>query len=311
VLPAKGYIVAIHQIQVSPKVSGMIEKLYIKEGDKVEKGAVLAVLEKVEYESDHKHAVANLAAAKQRWDELVRWRQAEIDQARAELDEALAQKEQLYLDWKRSLTLRGAALAARDYEQAESSYKAMDRRSARLKLAWDLMQQGPRDAKIAAAKADHEQYKADLVKAKWRLDNCVITAPISGIILTKKAEEGNIVNAAAFNIAASICDMADLTQMEVDLAIPERDVPKVMRPERVAGSKDVWRCQKCQIRPEAFPDRPYEGFVSRLMPTADRAKGAVPVRVKIRIPQEEAGVYLRPEMGALVNFLNAVVETRE
>jgi hypothetical protein len=49
----------------------------------------------------------------------------------------------------------------------------------------------------------------------------------------------------------------------------------------------------------------YAGFVSRLMPTADRAKGAVPVRVRIRredIPEDEAGKYLRPDMGALVSF---------
>ena len=40
------------------------------------------------------------------------------------------------------------------------------------------------------------------------------------------------------------------------------------------------------------------------MPIADRAKGAIPVRVKVRIPAEEEGVYLKPEMGAIVTFLN-------
>ena len=39
------------------------------------------------------------------------------------------------------------------------------------------------------------------------------------------------------------------------------------------------------------------------MPTADRAKGAIPVRVKVKVPAEEEGVYLKPEMGALVSFL--------
>ena len=47
----------------------------------------------------------------------------------------------------------------------------------------------------------------------------------------------------------------------------------------------------------------YTGRVSRLMPTADRAKGAIPVRVVIDVPEAEAGVYLRPDMGALVSFL--------
>ncbi len=55
---------------------------------------------------------------------------------------------------------------------------------------------------------------------------------------------------------------------------------------------------------EAYPDRPYKGFVSRIMPIGDRAKAAVSVRVKIDIPAAEAGQYLRPDMGARVTFFN-------
>jgi hypothetical protein len=40
------------------------------------------------------------------------------------------------------------------------------------------------------------------------------------------------------------------------------------------------------------------------MPTADRGKGAIPVRVKVTVPAEEEGIYLKPDMGALVTFLN-------
>jgi hypothetical protein len=49
----------------------------------------------------------------------------------------------------------------------------------------------------------------------------------------------------------------------------------------------------------------YAGRVSRLMPIADRAKGAVPVRVKIDIPDGEVGEYLRPDMSVLVSFYKA------
>jgi hypothetical protein len=118
--------------------------------------------------------------------------------------------------------------------------------------------------------------------------------------------------------------MADLYNLEVDLSIAERDISK------------VFKGQKCKIRPEAFDKRVYWGTVSRLMPTADRAKGAVPVRVKVHIPvrpekvvtalglmaapntpkllsmppgfsndlKEQQAEFLRPDMGALVTFLN-------
>src|SRR5262249_31100857 len=150
-----------------------------------------------------------------------------------------------------------------------------------------LLVDGPRVERVDAADAEVKQWQAELAKAQWRLDNCTVRAPIKGIILTKKAEEGNIVNPSAVSngLSASLCEMADLTDLEVDLKIQERDVAK------------VFKGQRCKIRAEAFPDRTYEGVVSRLMPIADRSQAAVPVRVKIKGLETEEGVYLKPEMG--------------
>ena len=101
----------------------------------------------------------------------------------------------------------------------------------------------------------------------------------------------------ALSLSASLCDMADLTELEVDLSIPERDVDRLIK-FRVEHAKP----QKCQVRADAFPGRVYDGYVSRIMPTADRAKGAIPVRVKVKVPRDEEGVYLKPEMGVIVSF---------
>jgi len=304
VLELKGYIVPLHQIVVSPKVGSMILKLNIEEGQRVKKGEVLAQLETVEYDSDYQNAKGVAQGAWQRWLELASgFRDEEIEQAKAELEENEANREQYYLDWKRSIDLkRGQVLAPKDYEQAQSAYQSTDRKVERLRLAYKLMKDGARMERLDAAWADVLQAEANLTKAKWRLDNCTILAPVTGTILTKKAEEGNIVNPVAFNISASICDMADLSDMEVDLAVAERDISR------------VFKGQKCEVRAEAFPNRVYAGYVSRLMPTADRAKGAVPVRVKILIrdargnftlPDDDEGKFLRPDMGAIVRFLNA------
>jgi hypothetical protein len=85
--------------------------------------------------------------------------------------------------------------------------------------------------------------------------------------------------------------MADLTQLEVDLTIQERDIRK------------IFQGQKCRIKPDAATDKVYEGEVSRLMPIADRSKGTISVRVRVTVPREEEGIYLRPEGAALVSFL--------
>src|SRR5581483_118349 len=81
--------------------------------------------------------------------------------------------------------------------------------------------------------------------------------------------------------------------------IQERDISAV-----VVG-------QACYVMPEAFEKnkeflarhpKGYEATVSRLMPIADRAKGAIPVRVKVPVPRDEEGVYLKPDMGVIVSF---------
>jgi multidrug resistance efflux pump len=294
VLEAKGYIIPAHQIQVSPiEVGGRVVELYVEEGKRFKAGEVLAVLERTSYVAEVAEAEGALAAAQQQYLELDRgFRKEEIQQVKAELNESEAQLKQAESLYRRNLELRGAALPATEYEQSESQYRAFVKRVERLRLALALVEQGPRVERVAAAKHQVEVAKARLTKAKWRLDNCTIRAPIDGTILTKKAELGNLVNPLAFAATSgAVCEMADLSDLEVELDITERDVAKVVKG------------MPCRIRAEAYPDRVYEGVVDRLMPIANRAKGAVPVRVKVTLPRDEEGVYLKPEMGAVVAFL--------
>src|SRR5262249_28601082 len=165
---------------------------------------------------------------------------------------------------------------------------------------------------------------ADLDDAEKQLFNCDIRAPVTGTVLTKKAEFGNYVNPVGFNVSASLCEMADLRAVEIELDVQERDLPLVVPPRKVklssgtrlvvgaVGGLDlVTPGQKVTVMPEAFQrdavftgkyPHGYLAEVSRLMPTANRAKGAVPVRVKVTVPEAEAGLYLKPDMGALVSF---------
>jgi HlyD family secretion protein len=298
-LEAKGYIVPAHQILVSPKISGMIVRLRtadgepLQEGKRVKKDEVLAELEDTDYQADLARAKALLESAKQRWTELDNGSRAEeIREAKAEVEEAKTQQEQLHRDYERAQRLmQTTAVSKEEFEQTKSKLDAMQQRVERLKNASILVEKGARDERRRVALAEIQQAEADVAKAQWRLDNCKIRAPVTGTILKKNAEEGNVVNPIAFNGSFSLCEMADLSDLEVDLTIQERDI------------SHIFKGQKCQIRTEAFPDRMYNGVVSRLMPIADRAKGAIPVRVKVSVPAEEEGVYLKPEMGAIVSFL--------
>ena len=291
-LQAKGYIIPTHQILVSPKVSGMVLELNFEEGMVIQKGEILAKLETTEYQADFQSAKALVAVAQQTVNEREAGnRPEEISAAEAELGEAEAQAVQLKSQRDRTRLLhKGNNISKDEYEQAEAAYLAMERRVVRLKNQLVLMEKGERIERKSLAVAQLDKARADLDKAKWRLDNCTIIAPISGTILKKNAEEGNIVNPVAFNGSFSLCDMADLSDLEVELNIQERDIAQ------------VFKGQRCEIRAEAFPSRKYVGYVSRLMPIADRSKAAIPVRVKLQVPADEDGTYLKPEMGAIVSF---------
>lgn len=302
VLQAKGYVIPAHQVQVSPKVGGRIENLNDKfeEGQFFRQGEILAWLETRDYQAEYDHAVHMRDAAEQRYKESLSNRPEEIDAARNELKESEATLQQLKLDLRRSQQLVGTdAMSPKEFEQVKFAHDAMKRRVDRLRSSFELMKKGPREEKRKAAKADWEAAKANVALAKWHLDDCCIRAPISGHILTKKAEKGNMVNPLAFTISSSLCEMADLGDLEIDLSVQERDIAQV--------EKD----QRCTVMPEAFqkhePFRKrhpngYEGYVIRLMPIADRSKGAINVRVKVQIPKEEVGNILKPEMSVLVSF---------
>lgn len=303
VLQAKGYVVPAHQVQVSPKVGGMIESLNkrFEEGHFFKEGEELAQIETKDYKAEYDHAVAACEAAKQRYEESKCSRPKEIQASLNELREAEATFQQLDRDLRRNQRLIGSsALTEKDFEQAKFARDAMKGRVERLRFAYELMKEGPREERRKAAEADWLAAQADVAKAKTRLEYCTILAPISGHILTKKAEKGNVVNPLAFSISASLCEMADLGDLEIDLSVQERDIARVE--ER----------QRCTVLPEAFQNhepfrqnhpRGYNGRVIRLMPIADRSKGAINVRVKVEIPRDEVGKFLKPEMSVLVSFL--------
>jgi multidrug resistance efflux pump len=149
--------------------------------------------------------------------------------------------------------------------------------------------EGAGKADLAVAQAKVEVAQARVALAQRRLECTVVRAPVDGTVLVKRAEVGTLINPKAFNVPASLCDLADLRTMDVEVWVQERDLAKV-----ATG-------QPCLIRLEAFPKATYRGRVARLLPVADRARGAVGIRVRVEVPAGDER--LRPEMGAIVQIL--------
>ena len=304
-LEVKGYLVPAQQIAVSPiDVSGRVIELHVVEGQFYNKGELLAQLDSTNYQAAVRESEAAVTSSKQRLisaeqtlNEITAILEAEKQQAQALLDESMATQERSQSEWNRINSINGVSAQERiqfktDLEIANARVKKLQADQTIL-LKSRPVRIAAAEADVAAAKGDVAAAEARLAQSTWRLNNCTITAPIKGNVLSKGAEIGNLVNPLAFAATSgSICNMADLSDLEADLEIPERDISKIKEG------------QPCRIRADAYPKKIYEGYVDRIMPIANRAKSIVTVRVKVTLPpNEKPGTFLKPEMGAVVSFL--------
>jgi HlyD family secretion protein len=293
----KGSLIPSLQIAVSPvDVSGQVIELKFKEGDQVKASDVLAKLDDARFKNEFNVAKANLDVAIQRKLDMLpdAVRAEEEAELQAHVNEAEANRVQADQELTRVRTQRaGGGSSIQDVEKAEAALKIAEARVNRANKTKQLLLLGARREKVLGAEAEVATAKARMEEAKRMLDNCVIKAPISGTILTKKADIGSLVSPMSFNVAASLCEIADLSKLEVEVDVPERQIAKVR--EKL----------DCTIFTDADESRIYRGFVDRIMPIADDSKNVVKVRVRVVLPKgEAAGSFLKPKMSATVTAYN-------
>jgi multidrug efflux pump subunit AcrA (membrane-fusion protein) len=154
VLEQKGYIIPSRTYQVSPKVGGMVQKLYIqKEGDIFKEGAVLAELEIDDYEADVDHSKATLTNARERLAQLKKDLPEEIKKAEYELEQAKSQLRQYLLDWDRAEDLfRRQSIGKSEYDQARANKEAKESEVSKLMHAHRLVK-GTRTRRTCARRS--------------------------------------------------------------------------------------------------------------------------------------------------------------
>ncbi|MCI0457375.1 MAG: efflux RND transporter periplasmic adaptor subunit [Gemmataceae bacterium] len=290
-----GVVVPARQLRVSPKVPGQIVELLIDEGTQVKAGQVLARLERTAYELEYKQAVAQverrraLLAAEQAQGAK---HEEQIKQAEAALQEAAAQREHRQAEATRLQALvKARAVTAEVAQEAEAQLRMAAARLQQAVASLKVLQKAPRQERVAAARAALAATEAQRDLAKFRLDSTEVRAPIRGIILAKQVQVGDFVRPDALveGRSVSLCELADLAQLEAVVQVPEADLAKVF-----AG-------QKCTIRVGAIPGTVYQGRVVRIAPTISPSTRTLPVRVRMEIPKADRMV--RPGMHAVVKLL--------
>lgn len=294
VLSASGYIVAHHKINVNSKVTGRVKWIGVEKGDKVKEGQVLVRLEDDEFRAQYDQARGATENARAFLQELQNGsRPEEVQQAQHNLDEAraTAANDKITLDRTKDLTAQGV-LSKQAFDDANAKYEADQQRVNSLTQSYTLAKLGPRAEELSRAKGALLQAQGAEAYAKSLLDATVIRAPVTGTILERTAEKGELVTAqfasgAAGGPQGQVVALADLNDLQVELDIAQDDFSKL----------DAH--QKGVMTTDAFPDRKYDGQIAEISPEADRQKATVQVKVQILNPDS----YLRPDMNATVKFL--------
>lgn len=198
--------------------------------------------------------------------------QADLKTARAKLKFDLAEKKDAEKEYRRfSKLLKKDVVSQSAFDSAEARYHKA----------------------LAAVRADRsriEASRAALEEAKVALDYAYIRAPFDGIVLRKFADIGEAVApfGSATNAKAAVVTLADIHSLMVEADVAESNILSVKKN------------QPCEIQLDAIPDKRFPGSVHVIVPTADRAKATITVKVKFL----EFDSRIMPEMSARVNFLS-------
>jgi HlyD family secretion protein len=287
VLTATGYIVPHHKINVNSKVTGRVKWIGVEKGDKVKEGQVLVRLEDDEFRAQYQQAKGAADSARAYLQELQHGsRPEEVAQSQHNLDEARATltNDKVTLDRTRNLFSQGV-VSKQSLDDATAKFDSDQQRVNSLAKAFELSKIGPRPEEIARAEGSLSQAEGQAAYAKSLLDATVIRAPVSGTILERTAEKGELIIAQL--TAGSVVSLADLKDIQADLDIAQDDFAK-LDPH-----------QKAIVTVDAFPDKKWDGVIAEISPEANRQKATVEVKVQVLNPDE----FLRPEMNTTVRFL--------
>ena len=199
--------------------------------------------------------------------------QAQIDVARAGLQQAMADLGEKQRQWALTQVLAKDGVVSQDQLQAAVS-------------------------RVRVAEAALSQSKANLSLAEANFQNTIIRAPFAGVVVKKMAEVGESVAPIppGVNLSTSsgaIVGMADIATLEAEFDVSESNIAKLRRN------------QPALVSVEAIPDHAYRAVLRQVIPTADRTKATITVKVRLLEKDEN----LRPEMSAKVTFLEHAVRS--
>ncbi|GIV32085.1 MAG: RND transporter [Saprospiraceae bacterium] len=246
---ASGKVFPKTEVKISSDVSGEIVELYVKEGDSVTVGQVLARVNPEAYQSQVERAAAGVLGAK-----------SAVANARSQYEAAKAQREQIaaQLENARDIHRRNEKLykegviSEQDYQASVANVRTLE---ANLRAAEANVRSA--EESVKAAEFQVRSAEATLKELNTNLKRTTIYATMSGIVSKLNVEKGERVVGTSMMAGTEIMRIADLSEMEIQVEVPENDLP------RIKLGQDV------QIEIDAYLDRKFKGKVVEIAHSAN------------------------------------------
>jgi HlyD family secretion protein len=245
VVSASGEIKPKTYVNIGANAFGKITKLYVKEGDRVKKGQLLAQLENVQSSADVSATRAALEAAQT--DEIAA--DAALRTSLADLNRAKADAERMKLDWDRAQGLYKEALIAKsEYDGRKNAWESADSglAQAQARITQAKAQKDSADRRIA-------QTRANLTRVSDVLQKTTYEAPFDGMITNLPVREGETVVIGIQNSPGStLMSIADMSVITAEIKVDETDIVNVK-----LG-------QPAEVTIDAIPKKTFKGVVAEI-----------------------------------------------
>ncbi len=283
---ANGKVQPEVEVKISSDVSGEVRELYVKEGDSVQAGKLLAVIDPELYQSSLDRAEASLNNSR-----------ANLATAKARQVQAEAKFNEVELQHNRNIKLHEQKLLSdQDFETSRSNYNTQ-------KAEVEAAKQN-----VLASQYSVQSMEAGVKEARKNLTRTEIFAPVSGIVSKLSIEKGERVVGTSQMAGTEMMRIANLNNMEVNVDVNENDIVKVNLSDTTL------------IEVDAYNSRKFKGIVTEIANSASTTTATTSDQVtnfvvKIRILRssyedllEKAGskrAVFRPGMSASVDIQTA------
>jgi HlyD family secretion protein len=246
--------VEVREVDVAPLVPARVVRVLVDEGGTVHAGDTIATLVQSTTSADLAQAEARVRGADAGLREAVAGpRPGEIERAAADLRVAEAEAERATRDLERIRPLaEHGAVSRQALDAARAAAEAAVGRRDAAREALQLLRDGTRPERVQAARADAASARAELTAARSVARDLVLTAPVTGVVISRNAEPGERLAAGQ-----SALTLGEAAAPYVRVYVPTRLLPRVHEGQRAVARLD------------GFPTRPIEGRVVAISPRAE------------------------------------------